>query len=76
MGLFGSPRLGVSGMHEQMEFMCLNCGVSLYLSAEKVSLEEGDGADTRSLRGVFCAECSGRLILIGKAGAEPYYRTE
>jgi hypothetical protein len=63
-------------MNEQMECMCLNCGISLYLSGEMISLEEGDGAGIRLLRDVFCTECSGPLIVIGEAGAAPHYRLE
>jgi hypothetical protein len=63
-------------MNEQMECMCLDCGISLYLSGETISLEERDGTSTKLLRDVFCTECSGPLILIGKAGAAPHYRLE
>jgi hypothetical protein len=63
-------------MNKQMECMCLNCGVSLYLSAEKIILEEIDDTSTRLLKGAFCTECGGQLILIGEAGAEPHYKLE
>jgi hypothetical protein len=63
-------------MSEQIECMCLHCGISLYLSGETISLEESDGAKTKVLRDVFCTECSGPLIVIGKAGVEPHYRLE
>jgi hypothetical protein len=63
-------------MNEQMECMCLHCGISLYLSGEMISFEEGDGKKTKLLRDVFCTECNGPLIVIGKAGAELHYRLE
>jgi hypothetical protein len=71
-----NPSLEVSGMNKQMECMCLNCGVSLYLSEEKIFLEEIGGTNAKLLKDVSCAECGGSLILIGEAGAEPYYRLE
>jgi hypothetical protein len=63
-------------MNEQMECMCLNCGVSLFLPREVISLDERVGENTRMLRDVFCTECGGLLILVGAAGAEPHYRLE
>ncbi len=76
MTLLWSSSFEASGMNKEMECMCLKCGISLYLPVEKVFLDEEGDTDARLIRGAFCTECGGPLILIGKAGAEPHYRVE
>jgi hypothetical protein len=61
---------------EQTECMCLQCGISLYLDAFSVVLEDPEDRETKLLRNVFCSECAGPLIVIGKADGEPRYRLE
>ena len=61
-------------MDDQMEFMCLECGVSNYLRMEGLAFEDLGGSEARIVKNVFCGECGGTLSLIGKAGDEPYYR--
>lgn len=62
-------------MTQEMECMCQECGISLYLPAEVISLEDPAGGDLKLLTGLHvCSECGGRLALIGKAGDEPRYR--
>jgi hypothetical protein len=61
-------------MGEEMECMCLQCGISLYLDALSVSLEDSGTSETKLLRNTFCSECGGPLMLIGKAANEPHYR--
>jgi DNA-directed RNA polymerase subunit RPC12/RpoP len=63
-------------MNEQMECMCLDCGISLLLPREVISLDDDVGESAKLLRKLFCTECGGQLILIGAAGAEPHYRLE
>jgi hypothetical protein len=61
-------------MDDQMEFMCLECGVSNYLHMEGLAFDDLGGPGGKIVRNAFCAECGGPLSLIGKAGDEPYYR--
>ncbi len=61
-------------MVEQMECMCLECGVSNYLAPDRISLEDPGSTTLKLLRSPFCTECGGPLVLIGKSGDEPYYK--
>jgi hypothetical protein len=61
-------------MAEEMECMCLECGISLYLDASIVALEDSGASETKLLRNIFCSECGGQLMLVGKAADEPHYR--
>jgi hypothetical protein len=62
-------------MSEEMECMCLQCGISTYRSLDEVSLEDPASMEGRVLSDVYaCAACGGRLILVGRAGNEPRYR--
>jgi hypothetical protein len=56
--------------------MCQQCGISTYLPSDRISLEDPANAEARFLSDLcLCNECGGRLLLVGKAGDEPYYRT-
>lgn len=58
-----------------MECMCMECGVSIYLPAENISMEDSSAVDTKILDSLLvCEQCGGRLRLVGKAGDEPFYR--
>jgi NMD protein affecting ribosome stability and mRNA decay len=62
-------------MSEEMECICHECGISIYLSADLISLEDPGNIDVKMLSSLHvCQNCGGRLALIGKAGDEPYYR--
>jgi DNA-directed RNA polymerase subunit RPC12/RpoP len=61
-------------MSEEMECMCLQCGISLYLDVLSVALEDPGTSETKLLKNVFCSECGGQLMVIGKAADEPHYR--
>jgi hypothetical protein len=63
-------------MSEEIECMCLHCGISVYLDKDLVSFEEGFDPAGRLVRGSFCTECGGQLAAVGKAGDEPDYRLE
>jgi hypothetical protein len=63
-------------MMDEMECMCLNCGISSYLSRDLISLDDPSHADVKLLRNCWCQECGGALILVGKAGDRPSYRLE
>jgi hypothetical protein len=58
-----------------MECMCLECGVSIYLPPNQISLEDPANTEASLLSYLcICAECGGRLVLVGRAGDEPHYR--
>ena len=61
-------------MSEEMECMCLQCGISVYLDVLSIALEDSGTSETKLLRNIFCSECGGHLMLIGKAADEPHYR--
>ena len=62
-------------MTEDMECMCEQCGISMYLPANTISLEDPGNIEVKTLSDLHvCENCGGRLVLIGKAGDEPHYR--
>ena len=64
-------------MSEEMECMCQQCGISTYLPADMISLEDPANTEVRLLSSIHaCANCGGQLALIGSAGDEPRYRLE
>jgi len=61
---------------DEMECMCQQCGISTHLPSDRIFLED-PAAEARLLSDLcLCAECGGRLLLVGRAGDEPYYRTK
>jgi hypothetical protein len=64
-------------MSEEMECMCQQCGVSISIAADLISLEDPDNLEVKMLSTLHvCEQCGGRLALVGKAGDEPHYRLE
>jgi Zn finger protein HypA/HybF involved in hydrogenase expression len=64
-------------MGEEMECMCQQCGISTYLPAELISLENPANTEVKLLSHIHaCENCGGQLALVGKAGDEPHYRLE
>jgi len=62
-------------MSEQMECMCQECGISVYLFETDIALDDPSSSDPKLLdRLLVCQNCGGRLALVGKAGDEPRYR--
>jgi hypothetical protein len=61
-------------MADLMECMCLECGVSTYLDLSGVSVEDDVGSGHKFVLNSFCPECGGALLVVGKAGDEPFYR--
>ena len=62
-------------MGEELECMCMECGVSNYLPADDVIMDEQEGTNSKLLdRLLVCQNCGGQLRLIGRAEDEPYYR--
>jgi hypothetical protein len=63
-------------MMDELECMCTDCGISLYLPRNLITLEGFDDAGNPLVLAPFCTECGGRLRIIGKAGDEPFYRVQ
>ena len=64
-------------MSQEMECMCQACGISIYLPANLISLEDPDSNGVKLLSSIHvCESCGGQLALIGNAGDEPNYRLE
>jgi hypothetical protein len=64
-------------MSQEMECMCQECGISVYLPSEVINLEDPASAEVKLLDSLLvCQECGGRLALVGKVGDEPHYRLE
>ena len=64
-------------MNAEMECMCQQCGVSIYLPAEIISLEDPANTEVKLLSCIHvCENCGGPLVLVGKEGDEPYYRLD
>ncbi len=60
----------------EVECMCLECGISIYLSLDSLSFEDVVVGGKKVVANSFCAECGGHMVVIGKAGDEPYYKLE
>jgi hypothetical protein len=64
-------------MSQEMECMCQQCGVSVYLPQTDIVLDDPAGGDLKLLSNLLaCQNCGGQLALMGKAGDEPRYRLE
>ncbi|MGD9167091.1 MAG: hypothetical protein PVH33_10305 [Syntrophobacterales bacterium] len=64
-------------MSEEMECMCQQCGISIHMPSELVSLQDPTNAEVKLLSSIHvCVNCGGQLALVGKAGDEPRYRLE
>ena len=62
---------------EEMECMCQQCGISIYIPADLISLEDPANTEVKLLSSIHvCENCGGQLALVGKAGDEPHYRLE
>jgi len=55
--------------------MCMQCGISIYLPKDSVTMEDSSDADSKLLDTLLvCVQCGGQLRLVGKSGDEPFYR--
>ena len=63
-------------MRNEMECMCLECGVSIHMPEDLIAMDPTDPTSTLLDRLLICENCGGRLKLMGKAGDEPFYRLE
>jgi hypothetical protein len=63
-------------MSNEMECMCLECGMSIHMPEDLITLDPSD-SDSKLLDILLvCENCGGQLKLVGKAGDEPSYRLE
>ena len=61
-------------MSDEVECMCLECGISLYLAGINIPFEHFSGEAKQPLPNIYCTECGGALVVVGKKGDEPQYR--
>jgi hypothetical protein len=62
-------------MSNEIECMCTQCGISIYLPEDNVIMEDSADANSRLLDILLvCEQCGGQLRLVGKRGDEPFYR--
>ena len=63
-------------MSNEIECMCLECGMSIHMPEDLIALDPSD-PDSKLLDILLvCENCGGQLKLVGKAGDEPSYRLE
>ena len=60
-------------MSTEVECMCLECGVSLYLEMGTLVLGNFAEGDKRVVDNTFCSQCGGPLVVLGKVGEQPHY---
>jgi hypothetical protein len=63
-------------MSNEMECMCLECGVSIHMPEDLIAMDPSDPTSTLLDSLLICENCGGQLKLMGKAGDEPSYRLE
>jgi len=61
-------------MSKEVECMCLECGISLYLDKDSILLGDYVTDTLRVVEKTFCTQCGGQLAMVGLAGDEPNYR--
>jgi hypothetical protein len=62
-------------MSNEIECMCMECGISIYLPEDSVIMDDSSGADSKLLDILLvCEQCGGQLRLVSKKGDEPFYR--
>ena len=60
-------------VNDQMECMCLECGISHYLHSDILKIDQTEEEGRKIVTYPDCSECGGVLMIIGKAGDEPNY---
>lgn len=63
-------------MEGTVECMCTECGISVYIQPAGITSGDMENARGGLMENTFCPRCGGALILVGRAGEEPFYRTE
>ncbi|NLI82513.1 MAG: hypothetical protein GX443_12635 [Deltaproteobacteria bacterium] len=62
-------------METAFECMCTQCGISIFLTPPAIHMDDPTNARGSLMENTFCSLCGGPLILVGRAGDEPFYRT-
>lgn len=63
-------------MSDEMECMCLECGISSHFPALELSFDTVPGfTGKRIVTNLFCPQCGGGLLVVGRVGEEPFYQT-
>jgi hypothetical protein len=57
-----------------MECMCLECGMSIHMAENLITMDPSDPTSKLLDSLLVCKNCGGQLTLVGKAGDEPFYR--
>ncbi len=63
-------------MSNEMECMCLECGVSIHMPEDLITMDTSDSTSKLLDSLLVCEKCGGQLKLVSKAGDEPFYRLE
>jgi len=62
-------------MSNEIECMCMQCGVSICLPEDSVIMEDSSDPNSKLLDILLvCEQCGGQLKIVGKKGDEPFYR--
>jgi len=61
-------------MSDKIECMCLECGVSMFLPKNDISMDDPSDADSKLLDSfLVCENCGGRLSMIGKCQSAIFF---
>jgi len=63
-------------MSNVMEYMCLECGMSIHMPEDLITMDPSDSTSKLLDSLLVCDNCGGQLKLVGKSGDEPFYRLE
>jgi len=61
-------------MSNEMECMCIACGMSSYIPADLIKMDPSVDDSNLIDSLLVCQNCGGKLRLVGKAGNEYHYR--
>jgi len=68
---------GVISISQEMECMCQQCGMFVYLPEDDVVMQDPSSVESKLIDiMIACQNCGGQLALVGKAGDEPHCRVE
>jgi len=58
-------------MNEKTECMCQNCGIYHHIDTHIITSDDLPDGEMKLVRNIFCSECGGELVIIGKDNDEP-----
>ena len=58
-------------MNEKTECMCLNCGIYHHIDTLTITSDDLPDGEMKPVRNIFCSECGGELVIMGKDNVEP-----